>query len=112
MKTAILEVYAVDMAKAVGFRRIEPTGPAGERFGLYLPSIVERLTDFGQIVHIIGNKIMDPAAFPYSFSYVTINSGHYARNSKKALAMCLCHFPMTEDCRINAPVSFVLGEKL
>lgn len=111
MKTAILEVFAVDMAKAVGFRRIEPTGPAGDRFGLYLPSMAEPLVNFGTLIELMENKIMDPLYFDLHFSYITIHSGDYGRDSKNALGLCLVDFPMTKDCRLNSPISFLYGSR-
>lgn len=109
MKTVTLEVFAVDMAKAVGFRRIEPTGPAGVRFGLYLPSDVETLTTYLQLVDIVKNHIADSFRFPWGIGYIHINPGSYAKVSNLLLAQWVQEFPLAEDCRISSPAELFCG---
>lgn len=109
METVTIEVFAVDMSKAVGFRKMEPTGPAGLRFGLYLPSSAEKLITFPQLVDIVETHIINSPLFPWEISYIHINSGDYAKDSSILLAQWMIDFPLTKDCRINCPASLVYG---
>lgn len=106
METVTIEVFAVDMSKAVGFRKMEPTGPAGIRFGLYLPSKAESLITYGQLVDIVENNILDS---PWKIGYIYINPGDYDTDSSILLAQWLQDFPLKGDCRINCPASLIYG---
>lgn len=112
MKTAIIEVFCVDMPKAVGFRKIEPTGPAGIRFGLYLPCKNQRLIRFGQLAGIVDDHILNGYAFPWKISYININPGDYSSDSSILLAQYLPELPLSEDCRISCPASLIFGDGL
>lgn len=112
MENVIVEVFAVDMAKAVGFRPIEPTGPAGIRFGLYLPSKEENLTTYGQLAEILETKVIDNILFPWKIGYIHINYGDYKKISSIVLSQYLQDFPLSKDCRINTPASLIFGEGL
>ncbi|ARB11676.1 hypothetical protein CB7_223 [Pectobacterium phage vB_PatM_CB7] len=112
MKTVTIEVFAVDMSKAVGFRKMEPTGPAGLRFDLYLPSKGEPLITFDQLMGIVETHIVNSPLFPWKISYIHINPGDYNEDSSILLAQYLQEFPLTEDCRISCPASLIFGDGL
>lgn len=112
METVTIEVFAVEMPKAVGFRRMEPTGPAGLRFGLYLPSKNETLITYSQLVDILDTHLIESPLFPWKISYVHINDGAYKEASSILLAQYLPELPLSEDCRISCPASLVFGEGL
>lgn len=112
METVTIEVFAVDMSKAVGFRKMEPTGPAGLRFGLYLPSKGEPLITFGQLMDIVETHIMNSPFFPWKISYININPGDYSSDSSILLAQYLPELRLSEDCRINCPASLIFGDGL
>lgn len=112
METVILHVFPVEMSKAVGFRKMEPTGPAGLRFGLYLPAKGETLITYGQLVDIIETHIIDSPLFPWKISFISINHGEYKEESSILLAQYLQEFPLTEDCRITCPASLIFGDGL
>lgn len=112
METVILHVFPVEMSKAVGFRKMEPTGPAGLRFGLYLPAKGENLITYGQLVDIVETHIIDSPFFPWKISFVNINPGEYKKESSILLAQYLQDFPLTEDCRINCPATLIFGDGL
>lgn len=112
METVTIEVFAVEMSKAVGFRKMEPTGPAGLRFGLYLPAKSEALITYSQLVDILDTHLIDSPLFPWRISYVHINDGDYAENSSILLAQFLPELPLSTDCRISCPASLVFGEVL
>lgn len=110
METVALEVFAVDMAKAVGFRRVEPTGPAGIQFGLYLPSYKECLTKYGALDDIFECQILNTSLFPWDFSYIHIHPGEYKEDSRIILAQYLPELPFSEDCRLSGPVALILWD--
>lgn len=112
METVTIEVFAVDMSKAVGFRKMEPTGPAGLRFGLYLPAKGEKLTRFGQLVDILDTHLIDSPLFPWKISYIHINPGDYKEDSSILLAQYLPELPLSADCRISCPASLIFGDGL
>lgn len=112
METVTIEVFAVDMSKVVGFRKMGPTGPAGLRFGLYLPSKGEPLITFGQLMDIVETHIVNSPLFPWKISYIHINAGQYSNNSSILLAQYLQEFPLTDDCRISCPASLIFGDGL
>lgn len=109
METVTLEVFAVEMSKAVGFRKMEPTGPAGVRFGLYLPAKGESLTRYGQLVGILSTHLIGSPLFPWEISNININPGDYKDISIMILTTHLQDFPVTDDCRINCPLSLIYG---
>lgn len=110
METVSLEVFAVDMAKAVGFRRVEPTGPAGIQFGLYLPSWKEGLMNYSALADIFEDHILNPLLFPWDFSYVHIHPGEYKEDSRILLAQYLPELPFSGDCRLSGPVALILWD--
>lgn len=112
METVTIEVFAVDMSKAVGFRKIEPTGPAGIRFGLYLPSKAENLITYGQLTDIVETHILNSPLFPWEIGYIHINPGDYKNSSSTLLAQWLQDFPLAKDCRISCPASLIFGDGL
>ena len=112
METVTIEVFAVEMSKAVGFRKMEPTGPAGLRFGLYLPAKGESLTRYGQLVDILDTHLIDNPLFPWKISYVHINEGDYKEDSSILLAQYLPELPLSADCRISCPASLIYGDGL
>lgn len=109
METVSIEVFAVEMSKAVGFRKMEPIGPAGLRFGLYLPAKGESLITYGQLVDIVETHIIDSPLFPWKISHINIDLGDYKDISSMILATHLQDFPVTDDCRVNCPLSLIYG---
>lgn len=112
MENVTLEVFAVDMPKAVGFRRMEPNGPAGIRFGLYLPSSEEGLTSYSQLAELVETMIVDSPVFPWRVGFVNIHNGNYAQASSILLAQYIQDFPLAKDCRISCPAKLIYGEGL
>lgn len=112
METVTLEVFSVDDALAVGFRKIKPAGPAGERFGLYLPPKKEKLTTFGQLTDIAERKIIDNVLFTQEISFITIHDGDYNIDSVILLSQWMQDFRMSADCRISCPASLIYGGAL
>lgn len=112
MKKAILEVAAVDDESLVGFRRIEPTGPAGERFGLFLPSSKIGLENiaFGELAAIVENNIGFGSKFDYKFSYIHIGEDRFNQDSIDLIVGWINDFPRAPDCRISLPFSLLYGD--
>lgn len=112
METVTVEVFAVEMSKAVGFRKIEPTGPAGLHFGLYLPAKSEKLITYSQLVDILDTHLIESPLFPWKISYIHINAGDYKEISSILLAQYLPELPLSADCRISCPASLIFGDGL
>lgn len=109
MEDIILHVFPVETSKAVGFRKMEPTGPAGVRYGLYLPAKGETLITYGQLVDIVETQIINSPLFPWKISFININDGDYKNISKTLLAGYLQEFPLAKCCRITCSASFIFG---
>lgn len=112
METVTLEVFAVEISKCVGLRQMEPTGPAGVCFGLYLPAKGENLINYRQLVDMGEECLIDSPLFPWKISYVHINHGDYKEDSSVFLAQHLPEMPLSEDCRISCPSSLIFGRGL
>lgn len=112
MKTAILDIFAVDDEDLIGFREILPTGPAGTRFGLYLPSTKVEEQTLGYIAAIVEDQVIDPGNFDYRFSYIHVfgDIDAYNEDSINIMVNWLKDFPKSGDCRISLPFSILYGE--
>lgn len=112
MKTAILDIEAVDDEDLVGFREMLPTGPAGTRFGLYLPSTKLEEGARGYIAAILEDQVIDPKNFDYRFSYIHVfgDLESYNDDAISIMVNWMKDFPKTRDCRISLPFSLLYGE--
>lgn len=112
MKTAILDIMAVDEEDLVGFRQMLPSGPAGTRFGLYLPSTKVEEGILGYIAAILEEQVIDPKNFDHRFSYIHVfgDLADYNEDSISIMVNWMKDFPKTGDCRISLPFSILYGE--
>lgn len=106
MGNNVLEIRAVDMAKATGFFHFEK-GPINNRWTLNLPTEACELVNNCDTMEKIFDKVL---AIGPTFDYITVFDDKFSELSLVHIWDYLQQFPISEECRLNIPLHLVWGK--